>query len=291
MTDTQAHLLCLGCGYVARTLSRRLLGSSWHVAGTTRNADRAEVLAALGIQVVEPAAELLSAALRDCTHILLSAAPTAEGDPFLPSSVAALRTFQSPVRWIGYLSSTSVYGHTGGAWVDELSPCNAGFERGRRRIAAERDWCRFGSEIGVPVTVFRLAGIYGPGRNQLEQVRQGRARRIAKPGQVFSRIHIDDIAAALEAAMRADRTGAVFNLADDEPAATADVVAYAAALIGVESPPLLPFENASISDRLRAMYSECRRVSNRCMRADLLPDLAYPTYREGLRAILDEGGA
>ncbi len=288
MTGTSTSLLYLGCGYVARSLSRRLLGSGWHLAGTTRDADRAGPLAALGIQVIEPSAEPLASGLRDCTHILVSAAPTAEGDPFLPSCMSTLRTRPCSVRWIGYLSSTSVYGHTGGAWVDELSPCSAGFERGKRRIAAEREWRRFGQEIGVPVTVFRLAGIYGPGRNQLEQVRQGRARRIAKPGQVFSRIHVKDIAAALEAALRADRTETVFNLADDEPAATADVVAHAAALIGVEPPPLLPFEDASISNRLRAMYSECRRVSNRRMKAHLLPTLAYPTYREGLRAILDD---
>ncbi len=291
MTRKANSLICLGCGYVASTLSRRMIASGWQVAGTTRDAGRAEKLTALGIRVLDPSAQAISSSLGDGSHLLVSAAPTAEGDPFLRSCESSLRAHRRSICWIGYLSSTSVYGDTRGAWVDERSPCNAGFERGKRRIAAEREWRKLGEEVGVPVTVFRLAGIYGPGRNQLEQSRMGCARRILKPGQVFSRIHVDDIAAALEAALTGECRDTVFNLADDEPAATADVVACAARLLGLRPPPTIPIEDSSISDRLRAMYSECRRVSNDRMKAQLLPALAYPTYREGLGAILDAEGA
>lgn len=291
MTRKANSLICLGCGYVASTLSRRMIASGWQVAGTTRDAVRAEKLTALGISVLDPSAQAISPSLGEGSHLLVSAAPTAEGDPFLRSCESALRARRRSIRWIGYLSSTSVYGDTGGAWVDERSPCNAGFERGNRRIAAEREWRKIGEEVGVPVTVFRLAGIYGPGRNQLAQLRMGHARRILKPGQVFSRIHVDDIASALEAALTSGCPETVFNVADDEPAATGDVVAYAARLLGARPPPPVAMEDASITDRVRAMYSECRRVSNARMKARLLPRLAYPTYREGLRGILDAEGA
>ena len=291
MTRKANSLICLGCGYVASTLSRRMIASGWQVAGTTRDAGRAENLTALGIRVLDPSAQAISSSLGDGSHLLVSAAPTAEGDPFLRSCESVLRAHRKSIRWIGYLSSTSVYGDTKGAWVDERSPCNAGFERGKRRIAAEREWRKIGEEVGVPVTVFRLAGIYGPGRNQLAQLRMGRARSILKPGQVFSRIHVDDIASALEAALTSGCPETVFNVADDEPAATADVVAYAARLLDARLPPPVAIEDASITDRVRAMYSECRRVSNARMKARLLPRLAYPTYREGLRGILDAEGA
>lgn len=288
MNNTGARqLVCLGCGYVATALAGRLQARGWKVAGSTRDPDRAEQLRLLGIDAFDPTPASVAELLCAGSHLLLSAAPTSQGDPFLLSLEETLFARRHHIRWIGYLSSTSVYGDTGGAWVEETSPCNAGFERGKRRIAAELQWRRLGCRMEVPVVVFRLAGIYGPGRNQLEQVRDGGARRIAKPGQVFSRIHVDDIAAALEAAILGHARDPVFNLADDEPAATPDVVEYAAGLLRLAPPPRTEIADPSISPRLRAMYSECRRVSNRRMKARLLPQLAYPTYREGLQAILD----
>ncbi len=286
MKRETGRLVCLGCGFVATALACRLLDRGWSVVGTTRDAGRARRLASLGIEVIDPAPSRIAEAISENVYLLASAAPTAEGDPFLLSSAETLAAGRTAIRRVGYLSSTSVYGDTGGEWVDESSPCSPGFERGKRRVQAEREWRRLGDESGIPVTVFRLAGIYGPGRSQLAQVRSGRARRILKPGQVFSRIHVDDIAAALEAAILGGTTEPVFNLADDEPASTADVAAFAARLLGIAPTPLVPLEDTSVSNRLRDMYSECRRVSNARMKACLLPDLAYPTYREGLRAIL-----
>ena len=291
MKRETGRLLCLGCGYVAEVLASRLLEGGWSVAGTTRDTGRARLLASLGIEVIDPIPSRIAEALGDDAYILASAAPTAEGDPFLLSSAKTLSASRNAIRWIGYLSSTSVYGDTGGDWVDEDSPCNPGFERGKRRVQAERAWRGLGDESEIPFTVFRLAGIYGPGRSQLTQVRRGRARRVSKPGQVFSRIHVDDIAAALEAAILEGTLERVFNLADDEPASTADVASFAAGLLGVAPTPLVPLEDASVSDRLRDMYSECRRVSNARLKACLLPNLAYPTYREGLRAILAAEGS
>ena len=286
MKRETGRLVCLGCGYVAEVLARRLLKKGWSVAGTTRDSDRARLLASLGVEAIDSVPSRIGEAIETDSYLLASAAPTAEGDPFLLSSAETLAAGRNSIRWVGYLSSTSVYGDTGGEWVDEYSPCKPGFERGKRRVQAEREWRRLGDESGIPVTVFRLAGIYGPGRSQLAQVRSGRARRILKPGQVFSRIHVDDIAAALEAAILGETRAPVFNLADDEPASTADVAAYAAHLLGVAPTPLVPLDHSSVSDRLRDMYSECRRVSNARMKARLLPDLAFPTYREGLRAII-----
>ena len=283
---TAGRLVCLGCGHVAEALARRLLPRGWEVVGTSRERDRRRHLAALGITAVEPDAVPAALLADRPAALLLSAAPGPEGDPFLPVVAAALARDRGSVRGIAYLSSTSVYGDAGGARVDETSPCRPGFERGKRRLAAESAWARLGAGAGVPVTVFRLAGIYGPGRSPLTRLRTGAGRRIVKPGQVFSRIHVADIAAALDAALHRARLAPVYNLADDEPAASADVVAHAARLLRVEPPPAVRFDAAGLPERLRSMYAECRRVDNRRMKADLLPELAFPTYREGLRALL-----
>jgi len=288
MTSPLRRLTCLGCGYVAEALARRLLAAGWRVSGSARSAARARQLRAAGIQPFAPTPDEIQSSLSGGGHVLLSAAPTEEGDPFLAAVSAALAGGVARLAGISYLSSTSVYGDAGGDWVDESAPCLAGTERGRRRLAAEAGWRRLGDHAPVPVTVFRLAGIYGPGRSQLDAVRAGRARRIDAPGQVFSRIHVDDITAALESALTSDQREAVFNLADDEPAAAAEGVAYAAELPYRPPPPLVPVHHPSVSDRLRSMYSECRRVGNRRMKQALLPRLRHPTYREGLLHILSE---
>ncbi|NWG45986.1 MAG: NAD-dependent epimerase/dehydratase family protein, partial [Alphaproteobacteria bacterium] len=189
--------------------------------------------------------------------------------------------------WVGYLSTTGVYGDRGGEWVDEESPLAPTTERGARRVEAEAGWRALAEAHGLPLHIFRLAGIYGPGRNQLETVRAGTARRLHKPGQVFSRIHVEDVAACLLASLRRPRPGAVYNLCDDEPAPPAEVVAHAAALLGVPPPPLEDFETAAptLSPMARSFYAESKRVRNDRLAAELGVRLRYPSYREGLAAL------
>jgi nucleoside-diphosphate-sugar epimerase len=194
----------------------------------------------------------------------------------------------STLDWIGYLSTVGVYGDQSGALVDETATPLPNNERTKARAVAESGWLALGEEIGRPVQVFRLAGIYGPGRSALDKIAAGTARRVVKPGQVFNRIHVEDIATVLEASMARPRAGAVYNVADDEPAPPEDVVAYAAALLGVEPPPAVPFAEAELTPMARSFYSNLRRVCNARIKSELGVALAYPTYREGLRGVLTD---
>jgi nucleoside-diphosphate-sugar epimerase len=189
--------------------------------------------------------------------------------------------------WIGYLSTTGVYGDRGGGWVTEQSRLAAQSVEGARRVGAERDWRDVGRGMGLTVTVFRLPGIYGPGRSAFDRLQEGQARRIAAPGQVFSRIHVDDLASGLAASIARPRAGGVYNLCDDEPAANADVVAYAAGLLGMEPPPEVSLEEALLPPAALRFYAESKRVSNALAKAELGWRPAYPSYREGLRAVLE----
>jgi len=229
--------------------------------------------------------EAMRVALAAASHLLVSLPPDAEGDPFLRRWRDAL---ERP-EWVGYLSTTGVYGDRLGGWVDEgseLAPINT---RSHWRVAAESEWLALAKD-GLPVQVFRLAGIYGPGRSALDRLREGTAQRVVKPGQVFSRIHVDDIVQALRASMARGRPGAIWNLADEEPAPPQDVIAFAAELLGVEPPPEVVFEEADLSPMARSFYAESKRVDNRRLREGLHVRLAYPDYRSGLRAILAAGG-
>ncbi|MEX0810147.1 MAG: SDR family oxidoreductase [Dongiaceae bacterium] len=282
------RLFCFGLGYSAASLAMRLLPAGWRVAGTARTASKCATLAAGGIAahrfdrdrpLADPAV-----ALAGTTHLLASIPPDAAGDPALDchaDDIAACRD----LRWIGYLSTTSVYGDRGGDWVDEGSELRPSGERGRRRVASEEDWLALGVSMGVPVQIFRLAGIYGPGRNQLVALREGRARRIVKPGQLFSRIHVEDVAQVLEASMRQPDAGAAYNVADDEASDPALVVEHAAGLLGMPVPPVEPFETASLSPLARSFYDDCKRVRNERIKQSLGVRLLYPTYREGLAAL------
>lgn len=280
---TRPTLVTLGHGYSAAALAARL-GDGWRRLGTTRSPARTAEMRAAGVEPVDwadPGA--VEAAIAAASHVLVSTPPEAAGDPALTRYGAALAT-RGP-EWVGYLSTTGVYGDRGGGWVDEdatLAPVNA---RGRWRVAAERAW----GQSGLPVEVFRLAGIYGPGRSAFDRLREGRAQRVVKAGQVFSRIHVEDIAGALAASIGAPRPGAVWNVADDEPAPPQDVIAYAAGLLGVPPPPEVAFETAELSPMARSFYAESKRVSNRRLRGTLGVALRHPTYREGLRAILAAG--
>ncbi|MFQ8431632.1 SDR family oxidoreductase [Amaricoccus sp. W119] len=277
-------LLSLGYGYSAAAFAATLPGD-WRRIGTTRSQAKAAVMAAEGVEPVDPGDETaLTRAIAAADHVLISVPPGPEGDPMLARYRAAL--IAARPRWVGYLSTTGVYGDRGGGWVDEASELRPVNERSARRARAEADWLA----TGLPVEIFRLAGIYGPGRSVFDRLREGRAQRIAKPGQVFSRVHAEDIAGALRAAVAKPAPGRVLNLADDEPAPPGEVIVYAAALLGVDPPPEISFDEADLGPMARSFYNESKRVSNRRMREELGYAPLYPDYRSGLRAVLAAGG-
>ena len=286
------NLFVFGLGYSALHFVRRYRDRFARIAGTSRSAARSEALASEGIVgrifapgIVEPS---IADDLREATHLLVSVPPDEEGDPALAAFGEAIASSRR-LGWIGYLSTIGVYGDRGGAWIEESTPPAPGNERSLQRLAAEKAWLDLGRRSGKTTAIFRLAGIYGPGRNALVKLRGGRARRIVKPGQVFNRIHVEDIAAVLAASIERPRAGAVYNLADDEPAPPQDVTAYAAALGGIEPPPAIPFEEAALAPMAASFYAENRRVANRLIKDELGVRLAYPTYREGLRTLHEAG--
>ncbi len=277
-------LFCIGLGYSARYLAQRLLPKGWTVTGTYREDPPAGFPA--GVRLVKYG-DVSSKDLSEITRLLLSAPPGPDGDPVMADLGTAIREAES-LQWIGYLSTTGVYGDAGGAWVDESSPLNPGNDRGRYRADAEAAWLAFGEKTGVPVQVFRLAGIYGPGRNPVDQVKRGTARRIDKPGHAFSRIHVEDIAAVLEASINTPNAGAIYNVCDDEPAPQADVIAHACELLGVDILPLIRFDDAAkdMSPMALSFWADNRRVSNKRLREELGVNLSYPSYREGLASLV-----
>ncbi|MFZ5618981.1 MAG: SDR family oxidoreductase [Pseudomonadota bacterium] len=283
------RLLCLGYGYVARRLARDLTAKGWRIAGTLRGAAKAALLEDDGVEPVLWAGGVLGPHAFDrTTAILISTPPDEGGCPALAAAQIAIAERASELSWIGYLSTNGVYGDHGGAWVDETSPLKATSARAKNRINAERQWAEFAEAHGLPLVIFRLPGIYGPGRSALDAVREGRAQRIVKEGQTFSRAHVDDIAAALHASLENPAAGGLFNIADDEPAPQHAVVEFASALLGVPPPPLVPLEKANLSDMARSFYDDNKRVSNALMKARLSPALKFPTYREGLRAVFED---
>ena len=282
------RLFAFGLGFSAQALAERLAAKGWEIAGTARDVGKIGHLAGRGYAVVQYAGEAensaLPDALRGTTHLLHSIPPGPQGDPVLAhyrKDLAAL----SSLEWIGYLSTVGVYGDQEGRWVDEDTPTKPNSARAEARVEAEKAWLAFGEETGVKVQIFRLAGIYGPGRCVFDKLKAGTARRINKDGQVFSRIHVDDIASVLEASIARPRAGAIYNVADDEPAAPGDVVAYAAELIGVPAPPEVGFEDADLTPMARSFYEGSRRIANRRIKTELGVELRYPTYREGLASL------
>lgn len=280
MTKT---LLSLGHGFSARALSDLLLPQGWVIHGTTRSADKAAALKQEGI-VPHVFPGDLSGPLEEATHLLISAGPDAEGDPMLRHLKEDITRIAPRLEWAGYLSTTGVYGNHDGGWVDEDTPLTPSTRRGKWRVAAEAEW----QAIPVlPLHIFRLAGIYGPGRGPFSKVRNGTARRIIKPGQVFSRIHVEDIAQILAASIAQPDPGAIYNMCDDDPAPPQDVIAHAAELLGQPLPPEEDFETAEMTPMARSFYAESKRVNNDKIKTDLGVRLIYPTYREGLAALLD----
>lgn len=293
-TNEPGRLFCFGLGYSALALAEALQQRGWRVAGTCRGEEKRAALTERGIEAVpfdrERGLEDAAAVLSGATHLLFSIPPDGageSGDPVVDLLGRRIAGIEG-LRWAGYLSTTGVYGDRDGGWVDETSALLPTGERGRRRVAAEKAWLGLWRDRGVPVHLFRLAGIYGPGRNALETVRAGRAQRIDKPGQVFSRIHRDDIVAILLASMDRPDPGAAYNCCDDNPAPPAEVIEYACTLLGVEPPPLVPFDKAELSPMARSFYRDNKRVSNERMKRELGVVLRWPDYRAALAALAAE---
>lgn len=280
------QLFCFGLGYSALALAGMLAARGWRVTGTCRSAERAAALRRAGYpaHLFDRDRPLAPAAISGATHVLVSVPPDATDDPVLVRHGDDLAALPG-LAWLGYLSTTGVYGDRGGGWVDEGCALRPSGERGRRRVAAEAGWLDLWRRRGVPVHIFRLAAIYGPGRSPFDALRAGAARRIDKPGQVFSRIHVEDLARVLCASMSQPRPGAVYNVCDDEPAAPEAVVAHAAALLGMPAPPLVPFAAARLSPMALSFYDDSKRVSNALIKSELGVALRYPDYRAGLAAI------
>ncbi len=279
-------LLIFGHGYTAQQLVAQLSPAPDDVRVTTRSAEKAAQLARQGLKArVFPGTDMAED-LAWASHVLMSAGPDGGQDPVLADARAAIVANAARLTWVGYLSTTGVYGDHQGGWVDEATPLTPSTARGRARVAAETEWQDLLRDHGLPLHIFRLAGIYGPGRGPFEKVRDGTARRIIKPGQVFSRTHVEDIAQVLIASMARPDPGAIYNVCDDDPAPPQDVIAHAAMMLGLPLPPEIPFETADLSPMAASFYAESKRVDNRRIKYDLGVRLRYPDYRAGLAAIL-----
>ena len=276
--------LLIGAGYSARRWIALGAQGATRLAATTRDVADAPRFAALGMRPVAFAASALRAAFEDADVVIVSVPPGDDGDPAL----TALRDPPRGPRRIVYLSTIGVYGDRDGDWIDETSALDPAPGRSRRRVEAEQGWSDLADRLGANVDLLRLAGIYGPGRNALAQLKAGTARRVVKPGQVFNRVHVDDIAAAIALCVKGETEGGPLIVADDEPAPPQDVVAYAAELLGIPPPPEAPFEPAQLSPMAASFYAECKRASNQRFRA-LSGGLRFPTYREGLKALFESG--
>lgn len=290
------NLFIFGLGYSARVFAQKMLADGWQVTGTTRSEEKAAALAKAGFKPIiysGGVSDDVTTALQAANAVLMSIAPDPDeaeahpefgGDPVLRDFGSRLKTLPKK-PWLGYLSTVGVYGNHDGAWVDESTDCRPVSRRSKARIAAENAWQNLADAAGLTLGIFRLSGIYGPGRNPLEKVARGQGRRIDKPGQVFNRIHVDDIASALMLAV-AQNKGDIFNITDNEPAPPQDVVAFAAGLLDVDVPPLIPFDEADLSPMGRSFYGENKRVSNAKSKTDLGLHYSVPDYRIGMNLAL-----
>lgn len=263
-----------GLGYVGKRVADALIASNHHVTATSRDPSKTQS----GVRMVRWPDDSHLINIHEFTHFLFTAPPTTEGDPFISSfSTPPLH----PDQWCGYLSATNVYGDHGGQWVDERSKTNPLGERGKRRLMAENQWKKTFPEL----TIFRLAGIYGPDQSIINQIQNGTAQRIDKPDHAFSRIHVDDIVQCILLAMQKNSRSEILNIADDLPSPTADTIAYACDIMGVQTPPLIPFDFDTLSPQTQDYYRENKKVSNQNMKDLLGARLIFPTYREGLLKI------
>lgn len=285
------HVMIFGCGYSGTAIAKAFAGSGIRISGTTRSADKVELLTKQGIEAfvfdgatIDPA---LAEAMQSATHLVQSIAPGKAGDPLLKLAQLNLRALMPKLEWVCYLSTVGVYGDHKGAWVSEQTPLHPVSDRSVERVEAEDGWLRLGVRLGIPVAVLRLAGIYGPGRNAFCNLEKGTARRLIKANQVFNRIRVEDIGAC--AKFLSDRSlGGIYNVTDDEPNAPQDIIVEAARLMGVEPPPEQPFETAELTPMARSFYGENKRVSNAKLRS-LGFLFRYPEYRMSLAELWTSG--
>lgn len=294
------RLFIFGAGYSGQPLALHMLERHWDVVGTTRSPEKTAALSAEGITALifegSPTPEIRDA-LASTTHLLVSIAPShgmgskqsgsASLDPVLEAFGSDIRERMPRLEWIGYWSTVGVYGDHGGDWVDEEAECRPASRRAQMRVEAEAQWQLLGRHTGIPTAIMRLGGIYGPGRNAFLKLEEGTAKRIVKPGQVFSRIHVEDIAGST-ALLAEKRIGGIFNIADDEPGPPQDVIAFAARLMGLEPPPEVSFEEADMSPMARSFYSDNKRIANARIK-EAGYRFAHPDYRTALTRMWDEG--
>lgn len=272
----QNHLLIFGYGYTANTLAKNLNPDKWSITGTSRSKTKDEYCRILSYNKFE-----IEAALQSATHLLISIPPNDSGDVVFQEFKDLIEDYKN-IKWIGYLSSTAVYGNHNGNWVDEITNVNPSSQRGQNRKLAEDQWLNFGKENNISVNIFRLSGIYGPNRNALSQIKTGRARSIYKKDQVFSRIHVSDIAKVIEIAMNKMLQNEIFNLSDDYPCPSIEVNNYASSLLKIPNLEIINFEEADLSEMAKEFYNDNRRVSNKKIKEKLVISLEFPTFREGL---------
>ena len=277
------RLLSFGHGYSAQALACKLLPSGWKITGTTRDKEKIPKLRETGIVPFLWGDEDIEELFSDVNAVLISTGPNEQGDPVFLRYHNLFKKYAAQIDWVGYLSTTGVYGDFGGRWIDEMVTLNPQTRRGQLRLHAEKSWQ---SIPNLPLHIFRLAGIYGPGRGPFSKIRNGTARRIIKKGQVFNRIHVDDIVQVLAASLFAPKPGRIYNVCDDNPAPPQDVIVYAAELLGLPLPPIVKFETAELSPMVKSFYADNKKVSNGRLKSELGVTLFYPDYKTGLRAIL-----
>lgn len=284
------RLFIFGTGFSSKAFVEAARDRFEWIGGTTRSHDKAAHLSELGIEPFVFDGETPTPAIRDAlasaTHVLVSIAPTEKGDPVLNAFLADLA--KASPQWIAYLSTVGVYGNHDGDWVSEETECHPTSLRSRQRLAAESQWLQFAHDTASRLIILRLSGIYGKGRNAFVNLERGTAKRVIKPGQVFNRVHVTDIAGILRASLDTKACG-IYNGSDDEPAAPQDVVTYAAELMGVTPPPEIPFEKADMSPMARSFYGEVKRIDNTKVKRDMNYTFAYPTYRVALEALWRDG--
>jgi len=280
-------LFSFGHGYSARALANILLADGWTIYGTTRTHEKCEPLRAEGIIPILWPGQDVTNALAQSDHLLISTAPDDNGDPVLNAAAREIAAAGS-LEWIGYLSTTGVYGDHQGGWVDEATDLAPTTKRGVARVKAEAAWADFCKKQSLSLHIFRLAGIYGPGRGPFAKVRNGTAQRVIKPGQVFSRTHVDDIAQVLAASIARPNPGGIYNVCDDDPAPPQDVIAYAAELLGLPVPEPIDWDHADLSPMARSFYGESKKVRNDRIKSELGVVLKYPDYKSGLNALLKQ---
>jgi nucleoside-diphosphate-sugar epimerase len=290
-TSQQKKLFCFGLGFTGSALVREVRARGWIASGTCRENAQKEFWARAGVQSYcfdgKETSEAVENAVREASHVLVTIPPQKDAGDVVLKYFKKILTGSPQLQWLGYLSTTGVYGNREGDWVDETSELKPGFDHQRRRVEAEDQWRNLYREYQVPVHFFRLAGIYGPGRNLLQRVRQGTARRIDQPGLVFNRIHVADVVQVLSASMDQPHPGAIYNVSDDVPSSPTEAVAFACELLHADVPPLIALEDAELSKMARGFYLTNKRVRNHKIKKELGVQLRYQDYKVGLRALLD----